>query len=313
VWCLAEQGEPGYWAAKWKSTENPTMSKAFIEAKSATMSPEMFEQEYEAGIVTFQGAIYGANMVEPLVIDDRRRQGFELLKRYIPEWPNRPCAHMSCGVGSGFRPSVRGTLAIITEHAIIVIGEYLMREKPAIIHAANFRAMVGNLQPRWGVDRSQPQSIIELAQHGIFAQSVEAGPGSVVAGIERVKSWMVTGRMRFVKTRTKQTVAQLKTYRWKKNEKNDGSTAKQEPYKKKDDLCDAVSYIVRMWPHLPEAPEVEQGVRDLTKLGDTERRDIERVMHHMEQVRRDKIEDGVGEFYDTVVDGHGGAFDEFYA
>jgi hypothetical protein len=314
VWCRAEQGEPGYWAARWKSTANPIMSKAFIDGKKATMSPEMFEQEYEAGIVTFQGAIYGANMVEPLVIDDETEAGLELLKRYIPEWPKvDPARTCLVGLDPGSDHPFAGSLAVVTEHAIIVIGEYLMREKPAIIHAANLRAMVGNLQPRWGVDRSQPQTIIELAQHGIFAQSVEAGPGSVVAGIERVKSWMVTGRMRFVKTRTKQTVAQLKTYRWKKNEKNDGSTAKQEPYKKKDDLCDALSYLVRMWPHLPAAPEVEQGVRDLTKLGDTERRDIERVMHHMEQVRRDKIEDGVGEFYDTVVDGHGGAFDEFYA
>jgi hypothetical protein len=59
------------------------------------------------------------------------------------------------------------------------------------------------LSPRWGVDRSQAQTIIELAQHGIFAQAVEGGPGSVVAGIERVKSWMLSGRLKFVKSQAR--------------------------------------------------------------------------------------------------------------
>jgi hypothetical protein len=87
VWCFAEAQHQGYWAAKWMSTGNPIMSAEFIAGKKATMSPEMFEQEYEAGIVTFKGAIYGANMVDRCVIDDKTEDGYAFLKKFIPEWP----------------------------------------------------------------------------------------------------------------------------------------------------------------------------------------------------------------------------------
>ncbi len=312
VWCLAEAGEPGYWAARWVSTDNPVMSKAYVESKRATMSTEMFKQEYEADFVTFQGAIYGSTMVEPCVIDDGTVEGYAQLLELIPEWPNvNPTRTALVGLDPGSDHPFAGCLAIVTEQAIIVIGEYLEREKPAMVHASYLKAMVGSLQPRWGVDRSQPQTIIELAQHGIFAQAVEAGPGSVVAGIERVKSWMIVRRIKFVKSRTKQLVSQLKSYRWKETERRDGSTGIQEPYKRKDDLCDALSYMVRMWPHLPEAPALIAG-RDLSKLSDSDRAQIERMARYDGSLKEKEVEDG-GDFYGESEEMDYAGTDNFYA
>jgi hypothetical protein len=311
VWCLAEEGHPGYWAAKWFSADNPTMSKTFIASKRATMSKEMFEQEYEAGIVTFQGAIYGSNMVDPCIIDDKTEAGYALLKRYIPEWPLiNPARTCVVGLDPGSDHPFGGVVLIITEQAILVVGEYKHRELPASMHAANLKALTQGLSPRWGIDRSQAQMVTELAQHGIFASAAE---NAVVAGIERVKSWMVTGRLKFVKSRCKELISELKSYRWKETEKKDGATGTQEPYKKKDDLCDALRYGLMTWPHLPEAPEVEQGRRDTSQMSDQQRAELARVGRHMEAARKEKIEEGTGEFYGGYDDSGGGAMDEFYA
>jgi hypothetical protein len=316
VWLRAEHEVPGYWAAKWFSAENPVMSKAYIASKRATMSPEMFAQEYEADIVTFQGAIYSAASVEGCVIDDGTPEGFAQLKALIPEWPqihgSRPAV---VGVDPGSDHPFAAVPLVITPTCILVVGEYEEREKPAMIHAANLKAMVGALSPRWGVDRSQAQMIIELAQHGIFAQAVEGGPGSVVAGIERVKSWMLSGRLKFVKSKTKRLVPRLKAYRWAETEKKDGSSGQQQPYKRKDDLPDALRYALVMWPHLPEPPEEVSGKRDLSKLPEHVARDIERFARFDNQAT-EKIVDGVGEFYGHDQDGGYGGGDyaeEFYA
>jgi hypothetical protein len=309
VWALAEQQYPGYWAARWKSIDNPTMSKEYIENKRATMSKEMFAQEYEADIVTFQGAIYGG-LVEPCIIDDATPEGYKHLQTLIPEWPViHPSRQCVVGLDPGSDHPFAAAACIPTERGLVVFGEYEEREKPAILHSAGLKAMVQNLpNVRWGYDRSQPQSAIELAQHGIFAVAAE---NAVVAGIERVKSWMVTRQIFFVKSRTKKLVSGLKSYRWAETEKKDGSTGQQQPYKRKDDLPDALRYMVMTWPHLPEVQTVEKG-RDLSGFDEGTRRDIERMLRH-EKVEKEKVEDGVGEFYgDHVEDYNSNHFAEFY-
>lgn len=295
VWQRAEAHEPGYWAARWKSTDNPVMDKAYVEAQRRQMSPEMFKQEYEADFVSFQGAIYGG-LVEPCVVDDLTPAGFDIVKSYIPEWPAiHPSRIAIVPLDPGSDHPFAGVLLIVTDRGIAVSGEYEEREKPTLIHAQNLKGLVGSLSPRWVCDRSQAQMLIELAQHGIFAQAVEAGPGSVVAGIERVKSWLLSGRLIFVKSRTKRLISSLKSYRWAETEKRDGASGRQEPYKKKDDLPDALRYGLMSWPHLPEPIAVSTG-RDLSALSERDRRDIERLKQHDTQEDK-KIADGIGEFY----------------
>ena len=310
VWCRAEQGVPGFWAAKWKSIDNPVMTKAYIEGKRATMSKEMFEQEYEASIVNFQGAIYGG-LVDPCIIDDGTEEGYKRLQQILPEWPAlNPARTCLVGLDPGADHPFAAVPAVVTEHGIVVFADYEEREKPAMLHAAGLRAMVGSLSPRWGYDRSQPQMQIELAQHGIFAAPVE---NAVIAGIERVKSWMVARKIFFVKSRTKRLISALKSYRWAETDKKDGSTGIQQPYKRKDDLCDALRYMLMLWPHLPEITQVEQGVRDLSTLDPVTRRDIERMLRHEKQ-EAEKVADGVGEFYGDTVENYGSDhFAEFYA
>lgn len=310
VWAYAEQGVPGYWAAKWVSRDNPSMSADYIETKRATMSPEMFRQEYEADFVTFQGAIYDSRLIDACVIDDETEAGYQELKQLLPEWPTvSPDRTALVGIDPGSDHPFAATLTIALPGTLLVVGEYEQREKPAMTHAHNLRAMAGALHPRWGVDRSQAQMILELAQHGIFAQAVEGGPGSVVAGIERVKSWMLSGRLRFVKSRTKRLRPALKSYRWAETEKRDGSSGRQEPYKRKDDLPDALRYNLMMWPHLPEAPIAG---RDWSKLSESERWAMERMDRFAKQEDEKKVPEGTGEFYGEVAEEYS-SYDDMYA
>ncbi len=311
VWDLAEKGHPGYWAAKWISTANPTMSKSYIEGTRATMGAQIFSQEYEANFETFLGAIYDTVLlVDPCVIDDKTEAGYAELKALIPEWPSISPARIAVvGLDPGSDHPFAGVLIIIADGKLVVCGEYKKRELPAMLHAANLKAMTRGTDPRWGIDRSQAQMQIELAQHGIFARPAE---NAIEAGIERVKSWMVTRQIKFVKSCTKELLTELKSYRWKDPEKKDGSIAKQEPYKKNDDLCDALRYGLMTWPHLPDAVEVVAGVRDLSKLDPGMRRDIERMMKH-ESAVKEKIADGVGEFYGSDYAEEWGGHEEFYA
>ncbi len=123
---------------------------------------------------------------------------------------------------------------------------------------------------------------------------------------------MISGRLKFVKSRTKKLVGALKSYRWAETEKKDGAAGLQQPYKRKDDLPDALRYGLMTWPHLPEAVEAAKGVRDLSKMEPSMRRDIERMARH-EGTVKDKIADGVGEFYGSDYAEEFGGHEEFYA
>lgn len=293
AWQPADQGVPGFWAARYKSIENPVQSAAFIEQQRRTMSPEMFAQEYEADFVTFQGAIYGSLVNPCIALDDDPR-----IKEFLPEWPkidpSRPCVF---GLDPGTDHPFAGVLIVFTPRGAIQVAEYKQRNKSAMEHAGNLKRIAGGLRPRWAIDRSQAQMMIELAQWGIFAQAAE---NSVEAGIERVKAWMLSGQYLIVKSRCPETVKELQAYRWKDNERPDGSIAKAEPYKRNDDLCDAKRYGFMLWPELPKPREVLT-TRDISKLPEKTQREIERILR-FEGKKEDVVADGVGDFFEKQED-----------
>lgn len=296
LWGAAEKGVPGWYATRYKSIDNPVMSKTYIQQQRESMSAEMFAQEYEADFVTFKGAIYG-DLVPPCVIDDETEAGLRELKKHIPEWPNiDPSRSAIVGLDPGSDHPFAGVLAVATPNALVVVADYRERQLPAVTHAGNLKTMVGALKPRWCIDRSQAQMQMELAQHGIFCLPAENKVTGDTGGIERVKTWMLSGQLKFVKSKTKRLVGELKSYRWDETEKNDGSTGVQQPYKRKDDLCDALRYLLMGWPQLPKVVEITQ-TRDLSNLPEKTQREIERFSRHERQERQQRVAEGVGEFY----------------
>ena len=106
--------------------------------------------------------------------------------------------------------------------------------------------------------------MIELAQHNIMCQSAE---NDVVAGTERVKSWLHQKQLWFIESLCPQTVKQMKSYRWADPNTKDGQHRdKEKVFKKDDELPDCLRYAVMTWPQLPKTPIIAAPKRDISKL-----------------------------------------------
>jgi hypothetical protein len=313
----AERAEPGYWACAFTTLDNPWMQqpgqRAFVERQRKLMTDLMFRQEYLAEVVTFTGAIYG-DLVDRCTCDGTDEQ----LQFYFPEWPSLDPARPSVSaVDPGTDHPFAGVHLVASPHGLVAVGEYEQRNKPYQLHADAIKYMRGGFQGRCGIDRSQAQAQIELAQYGLITIPAE---NDVVAGINRVSAWMLRNRRHpglgiplhglvLPKRLVPTLVKRLRPYRWADNQKADGSTKNRElVYKKNDDLPDALRYALMTYPTLPDAHPVgaDGKTRDLAALPANVRRDIERERSSRESGRDDGLErmdedmvpvDGVGDFY----------------
>lgn len=242
---------PGYWAVRYKTIDNPLFHtdpayREEIDDARATSDPEWFAQEYEAEFVNFQGAIY-AGKFEKLVWRD------EEVKQWIPTWPNIPSDWpIIVGLDPGADHPFAAVKIVATPQGLVVIDEYCKRMTSFLEHGARLQQWrAGHGDIRWGIDRSAVQAQIEFAQMGITASAAE---NNVQAGIQRTLSWMHTKGIRFVGTRVPMLLEEMSSYRWRDNvAPGTGEKRKEEPYKKDDDLVDAMRYALMTWPQLPEA------------------------------------------------------------
>lgn len=269
-WLPAQEGRPGYWATKYRTVDNPSIDPEEVEAARHSMPPALFRREFEASIEFPAGTIYGEILDKVEATDDQVRE-------WIPEWPRvDPSRPRICGLDPGTDHPFAAADVVVTPYGLVQVGEYLAREKTFLTHAAGIRLMLQGGTPRFGIDRSAAQAAIELAQHGIFAQTVS---NAVEAGLQRVYAWMATGQMRIAVSRCPQTVKQLRGYRYadldetKKGLPRDGAV-----FKKDDDLPDALRYAVMLWPELPAkvVSGLAPGQRNLALLTSTQQRELER-------------------------------------
>lgn len=298
----AKAGEIGYWFAEATTLDAPHIRHEEVEKKRRTMSPEMFAQEFLAQRVIFTGAIFG-DLLEKCAIRDDTPEGYALLKALIPEWPEiDPSRPGIKGLDPGADHPFGGCSIVSTPRGLVIVDEYEERYKPARVHAKAIVNMQGVSSPRYAIDRSQLQMQIELAQHGLFTTPAE---NDVVAGIERVKSWAIVGRLFIVKSRCPKLLRQSTRYRWKDNKSpKDEGLGRQEPIKKDDDILDALRYALMLWPQLPEdfvATVIELGEkkRDLSLLPPKVRAEIERFQKFDAACQREAqdVVDGMSEFY----------------
>lgn len=261
---------PQFWACRYSTSENPIISEEELSEARATMSEKMFQQEFEANFVTFQGAVYGDELTAGCILstDDE-------IKQYIPEWPNiDPNRPIVIGIDTGADHPFGAVKLVSTERGLIATGEYLERERSFIKHAAFLKQLAGIERPKWAINKNDKQAAIELAQHGIYAAKAE---NDVVAGTERVKSWLNAGQLKFVAARVPLTIRQMQAYRWADNTASDGQKRLEKVFKKHDELPDAIRYALMSWPLLPKPAEQGEAKRDLSQLGEYERHLIERM------------------------------------
>lgn len=285
----AEQQVEGYWACHAPSSQsaNPRLSADFLARERAGMSDTMYRQEYEADFVTFTGAVYGDLLLPQIKSDDQ-------IRKILPEWPNiESWRQVLVGVDAGADHPFGAIKLVSTEFGLVAVDEYLERNKPWIQHAGALQRMAASANPRWGINKNDRQGMIELAQYGIYCQPAE---NDIVAGTERVKSWMFNDQLYISESRCPNTIKQLKAYRWAENiSPKDESTRKEKVYKKDEDLCDALRYALMTWPQLPKAKITGALERDISLLPS----DMQDVIKRMRRIEKEPKEPDsvVGDFW----------------
>jgi hypothetical protein len=281
----AEKGEPGFWACRFTTLDNPWMQRpaqrAYVERQRRNMTPLMFEQEYLAAFVTFQGAIYG-DLVRPCIIEGTEEE----MRHYFPEWPNLNASRQNVmGLDPGFDHPFAAGQFVASPHGLVLTGEYLQRRAFASTHAEHIKALHRDFDGQIAIDRSQPQMLLELSQYGILCVPAE---NDVIAGINRVSAWMLRsqrhrindlpGGLVLPKRYARETIESLSNYRWAETVVGRQGGSKEMVYKVDDDAADMVRYALMTYPELPDTHPavIGAGKRDLSALPAKTRLEIER-------------------------------------
>lgn len=270
---------PGFWAAKYKTLENPVFQhnpalRKQVEAKRKVMTDDLFRQEYEADFVNFTGAIYGHDLIENHVLQDD-----DAIRKFIPEWPAiDPSRQVIVGLDSGADHPFGSTLMVVTPRGLVVVGEYLKRNQATSAHLNPIKMefyKAATNPTKWAGNKNEANLRLEW---GLLGVGVIPAENKHEIGIQRVQSWLLANQMWFGYN-CPLTIAQMKAYRYAINVQPDGQKkAKEEVFKKDDELPDAIRYSVMAWPVLPVPVDMVLNERQqmrMDAMSDKDRRDLE--------------------------------------
>ena len=250
--------EPGYWAARWKTLDNPLfrtnpVMRAEIERARKTMTPAFFSQEYETERANAEGLIYGQLVAENVLADD------EAVKRYIPEWPNiSPHRKVLIGVDEGGDHPTGAVLIVVTDKGLVVVQDFLERMKAhSVAHDEIYRVFALHRFPEktFAANKNALQLRLEW---GLKGTGVIQAESKQEVGIQRTQSWLVTKQLKFAYT-ARRTIEQMGAYRYADNTKPSTGEKKEKEgvFKLKDELPDGLRYALMAWPELPDPEKVE--------------------------------------------------------
>lgn len=215
-------GDPDFNVINFPSTANPTYPKASVERARRTMSAARFKMLYEGVFGRPEGMIYDCWDDETCVVDD-----FE-----VPESWER-----FGGIDFGWNHPTAGVFLARDEDGVYYwVGEHRERETTMGVHASMLRARGGGEFP-WVGDPAGAQQMAELRRGGI---AVNGGDNDVLAGIDTVYSLIASGRLKVFRS-CKFGRDELAGYVWEGGK----SGFKDKPVKERDDLMDALRYVVQ--------------------------------------------------------------------
>ena len=272
--------EPGYWWGSFWTEENPLFKTnpvmmRTIEQERRIKTPEWFAQEYHAERHNATGLVYSKTKIDEQVLRDANA-----VRALIPEWPNWHQIfaryQIIIGLDSGADHPFGAVLIVATEHGLVVVGEHLKRMQAVSqqlgIICTQFNLTPGFTNIRWAANKNEANLRLEWALKGVSVLPVEAKHDM---GIQRVQSWLHSGRLFFAYTAPK-TIEQMCAYRYAENTSIDGQKKPEKVFKFEDELPDALRYALMSWPELPRAADPITK-RDLRSLDPQTRSEIERM------------------------------------
>jgi hypothetical protein len=269
-----------------------------IERDRKRMEPDFFAQEYKAERRNAQGLVYDYALIEKQCL-----LNFEEVKKFIPEWPAiNPDRQIIIGLDSGADHPFGAVMIVATERGLVVVNEYLRREKalsqhlPAILQAFGLTAMYKNI--KWAANKNEKNLRLEFALKDVGVIAAEA---KHQVGIQRVQSWLYSRKLFFAYT-CPLTIEQMRSYRYAENNKPSGEKKlNEEVFKFKDELPDGVRYAMMAWPELPEAIAEALSTREQSRwdsLDEKSKADILRMReYHKKEDKGDSDLDESDELY----------------
>lgn len=309
----AVKGEPGFWAIRYWSEENPLFQSnpvmmREIERNKKTMDPDFYAQEYKAERRNATGLIFPFKIIEEQSLDD------EQMKRLIPEWPEiNPDRKVIVGLDSGVDHPFGAVLIVVTDQGLVVVADYLERQQAVSQHLAPISLQFGlhrwsEVQKTFAANKNEANLRLEWGLKGVGISPAE---NKHEVGNQRVNSWLYSRQLFFAKNRVPRTIDQMKAYRHANNTSLDGQKKPEQVFKKNDELPDAVRYALMVFPELPDPEKAPLSPRQQSRwdqLSDDAKLDIERVRDFQKRQSKegnDMTEDEptypVGEFWGTDV------------
>lgn len=247
--------EPGYWFAKWHTVDNPLfrtnpVMMAEIERARRTMTAQLFAQEYESDRSNAEGLIYGGELVRKNTLTDDTA-----VRKFIPEWPNiNPDRKVLVGIDEGADHPFGAALIVVTDKGLVVVGEYLERMKAhSLAHDDIWRKLGLH---RW-YDRSffaNKNALNLRLEWGLKGTGVAPVESRQEVGIQRVQAWLLTGKLKFAYT-VPRTIGQMEAYHYNENYNPTTGEKKnrEQVFKLKDELPDAIRYALMGFPEIPDS------------------------------------------------------------
>lgn len=275
---------PGYWFTRYWTEENPWFkanptAMRRIEQAKKSMSPEFYAQEYQADRRNAEGLIYNYELIErQTLLNDGE------VRKLIPEWPAiSPGRQVLVGLDSGVDHPFGAVKVVVTEHGLVVVGEYLERGRAISQHLdpiVRDLGLYGRGDIRWAANKNEANLRLEFGLKGVGVMPAE---NKHEIGIQRVQSWLYTKKLFFAYT-VPRTIEQMRAYRMADNSKPSGEKKEKEKvFKLKDELPDAIRYAIMAWPELPEpetAPMTDSEKLRWEALDERSRMDIARVREY---------------------------------
>jgi len=209
-----EEGHKDYDVIQWASIDSPYFPREEYLRMKDTLSEELFEMRYRGQFRNFAGLVY---------------REFDRSKhvKVIPRGSNWKLYR---GIDWGFKDplaclwfGVRNDNGVGRVH---IYREHYHAEKSTDWHINEIKKLSGNEKYSWGVgDSALPQMLKDFMMKGIELQPAIKGPGSIQAGIERVRNHLRDHEgspLLTVDPSCVNTIDEFETYRYKepKEDKN---------------------------------------------------------------------------------------------
>lgn len=213
------------WSAyRFTTYDNPLIKPSEIEEARHAMSEDKFQQEYMAEFRKMEGLVY---------------REFDRDKHVFKELPPRQYLETFAGLDFGFTNPF--ALIVIKKdydnNYWIVAERYQTGKTTAEIIEIIKQLEINYIYP----DPAEPDRIEEMKRAGLNIRDVDKGKSSIVAGIDKVRELLKTGRLK-VHDSCVNTIWEFETYKLK--EKKENQNDPEEALKENDHAMDALRYAL---------------------------------------------------------------------